>query len=74
MTIAKTITSIGIGGAIIAGSMMAVTMASAHGNTDIDKRGERANALAERFNLDQTEVENFFKLMTKKIDYSIIWY
>lgn len=60
MNTTKAISTVGIGAAIIAGSLLAVTAASAHegGKSTQD---ERATAIAERFNLDETEVKAYFE-------------
>jgi hypothetical protein len=59
MKITKAISTAGVGAAIVTGSLLAATLASAHGNgTKID---ERATELAEKFNLDETEVKQYFE-------------
>ena len=60
MNVSKTVSTIGVGAAIVAGSMLAVTAASAHGGSE-EKQAERASALAERFNLDESEVQSYFE-------------
>ena len=53
----KIITTAGVGAAIVAGSMLAVTATSAHSGGSSD---ERAAEIAERFDLDETEVQTYF--------------
>lgn len=60
MNVSKTVSTIGVGAAIVAGSMLAVTVASAHSGVSEEKQSERVSALAERFNLDESEVQSFF--------------
>ncbi len=51
----------GIGAAIIAGSMLAVTAASAHmGSFNEEDHQEHISELSERFNLDESEVQAYF--------------
>lgn len=66
MKATKALTTAGVGAAIVAGSMLAVTTANAHfyGNSD-----ERAAALAERFDLDAVEVQRYFE--EKKAEKSV---
>jgi hypothetical protein len=61
MNVSKTVSTIGVGAAIVAGSMLAVTAASAHSGVSEEKQTERASALAERFNLDESEVQSYFE-------------
>jgi hypothetical protein len=59
MNISKSITTLGVGAAIVAGSMMAVTVASAQSSPE--QKAERVSELSERFNLDETEVQAYFE-------------
>ena len=52
----------GISLAVVAGSMLAVTAANAHrGGVSEEDRAERVSELAERFNLDESEVQSYFE-------------
>lgn len=57
MNMTKTVTTVGIGAAIVAGSMLAVSAANAQTGGDSD---ERASGFAERFSLDESEVKSYF--------------
>lgn len=57
MNITKTISTAGIGLAIIGGSMMAVNIASAHGN---DKQSELVDRLSTELNVDSAKVQGVF--------------
>ena len=57
MNMSKTLTTVGVGAAIVAGSMMAVTAASAHYGGD---NSERVAEFAERFELEESEVQAYF--------------
>ena len=59
MNATKILSAAGIATAIVVGSMLAVTAASAHG--DENARQERITELAERFNLDESEVKAFYE-------------
>jgi hypothetical protein len=61
MNLTKTASTIGVGAAIVAGSLLAVTAVSAHGGGSEDKQAERVSSLAERFNLDEAEVQTYFE-------------
>ena len=60
MNVTKTLSTAGIGAAIIVGSMLAVNLASAYGGVSEEQKAERVSSLAERFNLDETEVQSYF--------------
>jgi hypothetical protein len=62
MKISKAISTVGVGAAIVAGSMLAVNAASAHsifGGSD-ENQAEAVSEFAERFNLDESEVQAYF--------------
>jgi hypothetical protein len=58
MNITKSLSTLGVGAAIVTGSMMAVTMASAHSSTE--QKADRVSELAERFDLEESEVQSYF--------------
>lgn len=58
MNVSKTISTVGIGVAIIAGSMLAVNATSAHSNAGSD---ERINGIAERLGIDSGDVKAAFE-------------
>lgn len=61
MNVSKTISTVGVGAAIVAGSMFAVNAAGAHniGSGDGNK-SERISALAEKLGVDEASVESAF--------------
>jgi len=59
MTITKTMATVGIGAAIVTGSMLAVSAAGAHGSTSSSTG--RATEFAERFDLSEDEVKQYFE-------------
>lgn len=61
MNATKTLSTVGVGAAIVVGSMLAVNAASAHGGGTAEQQAERTSAIAERFNLDESEVEAFME-------------
>lgn len=61
MNVTKTISTVGVGAAIVAGSMMAVNLASAHEKFSEEQQATRVTELAERFNLDESEVQSYFE-------------
>ena len=60
MTVQKTIATAGVGAAIVAGSLLAVTAVNAQ-TISSDKQAERVSELAERFSLDEADVKAFFE-------------
>jgi len=58
MNVTKSLSTLGVGAAVVAGSMLAVTAASAHSSTA--QQTQRVSELSERFNLDETEVQAYF--------------
>ena len=59
MNTTRVLTTAGVGAAIIAGSMLAVNAANAHGN--IADSEARVSEFAERFDLNEDEVKSYFE-------------
>jgi hypothetical protein len=61
MNITKSLSTVGVGAAIVAGSMLAVTAASAHiGGGSEEDQAVRVTEFAERFDLEESEVKSYF--------------
>lgn len=56
----KAVSTVGIGAAVVVGSLMATSLVGAHPFSD-ESREERVAELAERFNLNEDEVRTYFE-------------
>lgn len=59
MTITKTLSTVGVGAAIVAGSMLAVNFASAQSNKS-DRQSELVSRLSTELNVDSSAVQSVF--------------